>query len=140
MAFCYGTVQAMVHIGVHPDPSLQQLLERCKGGLADMNDNDTNKLVNEHPAFSKINIAANSYPSYPKGVTTFGTRITLVTSEDLDEQTVYKIMDAIDSNRKRLQNAHPALSSFTVQSAGKNDTGIQPHPGAAKYFSEHGYN
>jgi TRAP transporter TAXI family solute receptor len=138
MAFCYGTVQAMVHIGVHPDPSLQQLLERCKAVLADMNDNDTEKLVNDHPAFSKINIAANTYPSHPKGVTTFGTRAMLVASEDLDEQTVYKIMDAIYSNRKRLQSAHPALSSFTVQSAGKNDTGIQPHPGAAKYFSEHG--
>ena len=138
MAFCYGTVQAMVHIGVHPDPSLQQLLKRCKAGLADMNDNDIEKLVNDHPAFLKINIAANTYPSYPKVVTTFGTRMTLVAPEDLDEQTVYQIMDAIDSNRKRLQSAHPALSSFTVQSAGKNDTGIQPHPGAAKYFSEHG--
>ena len=137
MAFCYGTVQAMVHIGVHPDPSLQQLLERCKGGLADMNDNDTNKLVNDHPAFSKINIATNTYPSYPEAVTTFGTIMTLVAPEDLDEETVYQIIDAIDSKRKRLQIAHPALSSFTVRSAGKNDTGIQPHPGAAKYFLEH---
>jgi TRAP transporter TAXI family solute receptor len=138
MAFCYGTVQAMVHIGVHPDPSLQQLLERCKAGLADMNDNDTKKLVNDHPAFSKINIAANTYPSYPEAVTTFGTQMMLVASEDLDEQTVYQIIDAIDSNRKRLQSAHPALSSFAVRSAGKNDTEIQPHPGAARYFSEHG--
>ena len=138
MAFCYGTVQAMVHIGVHPDPSLQQLLERCKASLADMDDNDIDKLINDHPAFLKINIAANMYPSYPKSVTTFGTRMTLVAPEDLDEQTVYKILDAIDSKRKRLQNAHPALSSFTVQSAGKNDSGIQPHPGAARYFVEHG--
>ena len=138
MAFCYGTVQAMVHIGVHPDPSLQQLLERCKGGLADMYDNDIQKLVDDHLAFSKINIAASTYPSYPKGVTTFGTRMTLAAPEDLDEETVYKIMDVLNSNRKRLQSAHPALSSFTVRSAGKNDAGIQPHAGAARYFSEHG--
>ncbi len=138
MAFCYGTVQAMVHIGVHPDPSLQQLLERCKGGLADMNDSDTKKLVNDHPAFLKINIAANTYPPYPKGLTTFGTRMTLVAPEDLDEETVYQIIEAIHSNQKRLQSAHPALSSFTVRSADKSDTGIQPHAGAARYFSEHG--
>jgi TRAP transporter TAXI family solute receptor len=138
MAFCYGTVQAMVHIGVHPDPSLQQLLERCKAGLADMDDNDIEKLINDNPAFSKINIAANIYPSYPKSVATFGTRMTLVAPEELDEQTVYQIIDAIHSNRKRMQISHPALSSFTVQSAEKNDTGIKPHPGAAKYFSEHG--
>lgn len=138
MAFCYGTVQAMVHIGVHPDPSLQLLLDRCKAALADMNDSDTNKLVNDHPAFSKIDIAANTYPTYPKAVATFGTRMTLVATEDLDEETVYKIIDAINSNRKRLQSAHPALSSFTVQPAAKKESPIQPHPGAAKYFSERG--
>jgi TRAP transporter TAXI family solute receptor len=138
MAFCYGTVQAMVHIGVHPDPSLQQLLQRCKAGLADMDDSDTNKLVNDHPAFYQINIAANTYPTYPKGVTTFGTRMTLVAPEDLDEETVYQIIEAIHSNQKRLQSAHPSLSSFTVQSAGKDDTEVKPHPGAARYFSEHG--
>jgi hypothetical protein len=138
MVFCYGTVQAMVHIGVHPDPSLQHLLERCKAGLANMDDNDIQKLVNDHPALFKINIAANTYPSYPKGVTTFGTRMTLVASEDLDEQTVYQIIDTIYSNRKRLQSAHPALSSFTVRATRNNDDGIQPHPGAAMYFSEHG--
>ena len=139
MAFCYGTVQAMVHIGVHPDPSLDQLLKRCRGRLVDMNDKDTEKLINEHPAFSKINIAADMYSSHPEAVTTFGTREMLVTSEDLDEQTVYKIIEAIDNNRKRLQNAHPALTSFTVDAAPQDDARIQSHPGATKYFSEHGF-
>jgi len=30
LAFCHGTVQAMVHIGVHPDSSLQQLMRLCE--------------------------------------------------------------------------------------------------------------
>ena len=139
MALCYGSIQAMLHIGVHPDSSLQQLLRRCKAGLIDMNDIDIEKLVIEHPAFSKINIAADTYTSHPKGVTTFGTRAMLVASADLDEQTVYKIIDAIYSNQKHLKRAHPALSSFTLDAARKNDIGIQLHPGAAKYFSEHGF-
>jgi len=138
MAFCHGTIQAMVHIGVHPDSSLQQLFRLCKAGLVNMDDNDIEKLVNDHPAFSKIDIAADAYPSHQKGVITFGTRVTLVASEDLDEQTVYKIIDAIYSNRKHLKRAHPALSSFTVAAARKSDAGIRLHPGAAKYLLEHG--
>jgi len=138
MALCYGTIQAMIHIGVHPDSSLQQLLRRCKAGLVNMNDIDIEKLVIDHPAFSKINIAADTYTSHPKGVTTFGTRAMLVASADLDEQTVYKIIDAIYSNQKHLKRAHPALSSFNMGAIQKNDIGIQLHPGAAKYFSEHG--
>jgi len=138
MALCYGTIQAMLHVGVHPDSSLQQLFKLCKVGLANMNDKDIEKLVNDHPAFSKVNIAADTYPSHPKVITTFGTRALLVASADLDEQTVYKIIDAIYNNQKYLKRAHPALSSFTLDATPKNDIGIQLHPGAAKYFSEHG--
>jgi hypothetical protein len=138
MAFCHGTVQAMLHIGVHPDSSLQQLFKLCEARLVNMDDKDIEKLVNDHPAFSKIKIAADTYPSHPQSTTTFGTTGMLVGSEDLDEQTVFKIMDAIYSNPKRLKSAHPALSLFAVDAARKNDAGAQPHSGAAKYFSEHG--
>jgi len=138
MAFCNGTMQAMVHIGVHPDSSLQQLLRLCMADLVNMDDSDIQKLVNDHPAFWKINIAADTYPSQKKGITTFGTRAMLVASEDLDEETAYQIIDAIYSNRERLKSAHPSLSLFSVGEAQKSATGIQLHPGAAKYFREHG--
>ncbi len=138
MAFCHGTIQAMLHIGVHPDTSLQQLFKLCEARLVNMDDKDIEKLANNHPAFSKINVAADTYPSNPQSITTFGTSGMLVASEDLDDQTVYKIMDAIYSNQKRLKSAHPALSLFAEDTARKNDAGAQPHPGAAKYFSEHG--
>jgi hypothetical protein len=62
----------------------------------------------------------------------------LVASEDLDEGTVYQIIDAIYSNRDRLKSAHPSLSLFSVGAAQESATGIQLHPGAAKYFREHG--
>lgn len=139
MALCYGTIQAMVHTGVHPDSSLQQLLRRCKADLVNMNDIDIEKLVNDHPAFTKINIAADTYASHPKGVATFGTRAMLVASADLDEQTVYKIIDAIYSNQKHLKRAHPALASFTVDLKQKSDIGIQLHPGAVKFISEQAF-
>jgi len=138
MAFCHGSVQAMLHIGVHPDSSLQQLFKLCKARLVNMDDKDIQKLVNDHPAFSKINIAADTYPSHPTSITTFGIVGMLVAAEDLDEQTVYKIMDAIYSNPNRLKSAHPALSLFAADTARKIDAGAQPHAGAAKYFSEHG--
>ena len=138
MAFCHGTIQAMVHIGVHPDSSLQQLLKLCKANLVGIYDNDIEELVNDHPAFFKINIAADTYPSLPTSLSTFGTRAVLVVSQDLDDQTAYNILDAIYSNRKRLRNAHPALSLFKLDANRDSYVGIQLHPGAQKYFSEHG--
>ena len=137
MAFCHGTMQAMVYIGVHPNSSLQQLFKLCRADLVNMDDADIEKLVNDHPAFWKINIATDTYPSHPEETITFGTRAMLVASEDLDAETVYRIVDAIDSNQDRLSNAHPALSLFFEDTAQKSMAGVKQHPGAIKYFSEH---
>ena len=138
MAFCHGTIQAMVNIAVHPDSTLQQLFRLCKADLVDMYDNDIEKLVNAHPAYFKIDIAASVYPSQPMGITTFGTRAVLVASDNLDAETVFKIIDAIYNNRKRLKSAHPALSILALDEGQKSAAGIPLHPGAIRYFSEKG--
>ena len=138
MAFCHGTIQAMLNIGVHPDSSLQQLFRLCQAGLVNMNDSDIGKLIKDHPAFAKIDIAADTYPSQPNRITTFGTRMILIASENLDDQTVYQIMAAIDRHRKYLRGSHRALADFSVTAKKINVAGIQLHPGAAKYISEHG--
>ncbi|MEA3544709.1 MAG: TAXI family TRAP transporter solute-binding subunit [Thermodesulfobacteriota bacterium] len=136
-AFCYGTMQAMVYIGIHPDFSLRRLLKTCNGSLLNMNDREIGKLVNDDPAFWKIDLAAGTYPSHPEKVATFGTRAMLVAADSLDNETVYKIIEAIDKNRECLTDAHAALSLFSVDLAQKGTPGIQLHPGAAMYFDKH---
>ena len=138
LAFCHGNVQAMIHIGVHPDAALQQLFRMCKAGLVNMNDSDIGKLIKDHPAFTKIDIVADTYPSQPKGITTFGARMILVASENLDDQTVYRITAAIDSRRQYLRGAHRALADFSVTAKKISVAGIQLHPGVAKYISKEG--
>ena len=135
MAFCHGTVQAMLHIGVHPDSSLQQLFRLCKAKLVDMQNNDIAKLVSGHPGFVNITIPADLYPSNPGSVKTFGTRAILVASEDLDGQTVNSILDAIYSDGKRLQSAHPAMTLMEPEAVLATDLGVKLHPGATQFFS-----
>ena len=138
MAFCHGTIQAMLHIGVHPDPSLQQLFKLCGARLTDMNDPDIAKLVAANAAFSNVSLPAGTYPPQAQEVATFGTRAVLVVSQDLDSQTTYAIMDAIYRQRDRLQKAHPSLNLFPVDTAWTKAAGIPLHPGAAQFFTEHG--
>jgi hypothetical protein len=136
MAFCHGEIQAMVHVGVHPDSSLRQLFRLCEAGLVSMDDSDIEKLVKARPAFLKITIPEQTYPSQAGVVTTFGTTVMLVASGGLDEQTVYQIMEVIDRHRNYLTGAHPALSSFRMERPGKNGVGVQLHTGAMKYFTD----
>jgi TRAP transporter TAXI family solute receptor len=136
MAFCHGNIDAMIHMGIHPNPSLQQLFKLCNAKMADMDDPDIDKLVSENPAFSKLTIPSDTYPGQETDINTLGTQTFLVASRDLDEETVYKILDAIFNNRERFSNAHPALSLQKPDMLKIKAMGINLHAGAAKYFSE----
>lgn len=137
MAFCHNTIQAMVHIGVHPDPALLQLSRLCNAELVSINDGEIKKQVNSDPAFSKIIIPANTYPLQQEAITTFGTRTILVASKDLDQETVYSIISTLYKNQKRLKSAHPALSSIRLDATPKNMGNLKLHAGAIRFFSEH---
>jgi len=136
LAFCHGTIQAMVHIGVHPDPALRQLLELCSATLVDMDDSDFQKMIQSHGAFSELKLPAGMYPTQGKQVATFGTRMMLVSSADFDAETVYTIIEAIYRYQKRLKSAHPALSELTQDAARNYNINLQQHPGALRYFSD----
>jgi len=60
----------------------------------------------------------------------------LVTSNNLDEETVYNILNALYSGRKYLKRAHPALGGLMGAELKKGDTGIKQHSGAVKFFAE----
>lgn len=136
LAFCHGTIQAMVHIGVHPDASLQQLIELCNADLVGMDDGDIQKLIARYPAFITTVLDGGIYPGLSERIATLGTGMLLISSRDLDTETVYRIMDALYKSSKQLKNAHPALSGFTDKGKGELDIGLERHPGAIKYFSE----
>jgi TRAP transporter TAXI family solute receptor len=136
MAFCHDTVQAMAHVGVHPDPALQQLFTLCGAHMVNMNDGDIEKLVADNPAFSIIELPAKLYPSLAQPVATFGTRMVVVTSENLDEQTAYQVMEAVDAQQAKLRNAHPALAEFSLETASREVIGAGLHPGAVRYLAE----
>jgi TRAP transporter TAXI family solute receptor len=139
MAFCHGTIQAMIHVGVHPDAGLRQLFALCDSKVVDMNDEDIVRLAGDHPAFTTIRVPEGTYPEHPAGFDTFGTTVMLVVSADLDEQTVHDISQALHAQQKRLEGAHPAFSAFSLQT---NDRllriGIEPHPGVVVFRGEAG--
>ena len=135
MAFCHGSVQAMLHIGVHPDSSLQKLINLCKALPVDMNDADITKLVQDRAAYSPLEIPTEAYPDLNRPVSTFGVTVALVASGSLDDQTVQEIMAVLDKQHQALQHAQPAMGAFTV---GKTvpDVGVPLHPGAAAHLSQ----
>lgn len=137
MAFCHGTVQAMVTIGVHPNAALKQLLQRCASRFIPMNDAEIQRRVASHPAYSKMVIDAGTYPGQGDAVETFGIQGMLVTTEELNEKIALGIVTALYNNSERLRSAHPALSPASPEAVGARTMEIPLHPGAARYYQTH---
>lgn len=135
MALCHGSVDAMIHIGVHPDPSLGQLFRLCKATAAHMNDKSIDGLIARHPAFSKFIIPPDTYISQTEAVETFATKVFLVTSENLDEETASQILETIFGNRRIFFNAHPSLVLNRPDMKRMNLANFKLHKGAIRYFS-----
>lgn len=135
MAFCHGNVQAMIHLGVHPDPAIEQLLKLCNAGLVGIKDKDTGQVAVENAAYIDIDINSDIYKSLASGYTTLGMQMLLVTTEELDADTVYQIMQALASGQKYLNGAHPALASLNVGKPAPIRLKLPLHPGAAKFFA-----
>jgi TRAP transporter TAXI family solute receptor len=135
MAFCHGTVDAMIHIGVHPDPSLRQLFRLCRAKAVHMSDKGIDGLIARHPAFSKFIIPPGTYLTQTKEIETFATKVFLVASESLDDDTAYQILGAIFKNRKIFSNAHPSLVLNKPDIKRMTLANLKLHTGAIKYFS-----
>jgi TRAP transporter TAXI family solute receptor len=138
LAFCHGTVQAMLHIGVHPDAALVKVLDLCQGQLVGIHDADIEQLVTSQAAFFESELAPGTYENQPAAVRTLATRVMLLAPQELDEETVYTIMAAIHSGRERLRQAHPALILPAMTAEQWQGEGVPLHPGAAKFKADHG--
>jgi len=133
MAFCQGTVQAMITVGVHPSKTTRRLIENCKGVVLDINDDAIDDLVDSRASCwnTEIKVASDSIPAR-----TFGTRAILVASSGIDKKTGYAITKALYKNIPRLQKSHPALSLFPVEESRKGIKGLQLQQGAEQFFLE----
>ncbi|RLB61522.1 MAG: hypothetical protein DRH08_13810 [Deltaproteobacteria bacterium] len=135
LAFCQGTVQAMLNIGVHPTLSINNLLNKCKAQLLDIDDDAIDQLVDKRAPCWKTEINPGTYSGQKNRVRTFGTRAILVASSAVHQETAYAIVKAIYDNQKRLKGNHPALSLFPVGEAQKGIEGLKLHEGAEEFFA-----
>lgn len=93
------------------------------------------------PYYSMDVIDMSQYPEATNAsdgkVTTVGMKATLITSADVDEQTVYNITKAVFENLDELRTLHPALANLTKEGM-LEGLSAPLHPGAERYYKEVG--
>ncbi len=138
LALCHNRVQAMVLAVAHPDPELAKTLEICDAQIVTVAGAEIAALVGDNPYFAATEVPAGLYAGQEKAVKTFGLLVTAVSSEDIDEETIYAATKSVIDSLPDLRRRHPALGALSPDGMMKDGLSAPLHPGALRYYRERG--
>lgn len=95
------------------------------------------KVMADCPYYAPLEIPADTYPGQPDPIDTITVKATVVVSAYLDTQTVYDLTAAIFDHKDEIAKENAKGQELSLDNATEN-MAAPFHPGAAKYYSEHG--
>ena len=133
-----GELDAFVFVGGAPLLAVADLARRIPIRLIPFDDDVTEQLLDELPFFTRAAIPENAYEGV-EPVPTLAVGAILVTSGDIDEETVYGITRALwhPTTRTLLANGHPRGSDIQLANALRG-IALPIHSGALRFYREAG--
>lgn len=134
LALQTGTVQALIHVGMHPDNDLSQLLAQKANTLVPLTDENIDKIISDNVGFSHCKIAAGTYPGITEDLTTLAIENLLIASDDTDDTLIEAVLSSLYKAQKQLRHAHPSLLLQHTTATTLNDSYLHPHPSALLFY------
>ena len=133
-------VDAFFHISNHPSPTIKDLGHkgRFRYKMLSFNGPELEKLIEDHPYYTKSTIPKNIYPNLTNNsdIDSFGIKSTIVTSSDIPDHVVYYI------TKELFENMNILRSQYSQANVSEEDLfkgiSIPLHSGAIKYLKENG--
>ena len=139
MALCHNRAQALVFSVGHPNAGVAKTLRLCNAVLADVTGPAIDALVSGHPYYAYAEIPAGTYPEMNRPVRTFGVLATLVTSADVDDETVYGFVKRVFERFDRFRRMHRVFQGLEPTAMVTKGLTAPLHPGARRYYRERGW-
>ena len=138
LALCHDRVQAMVYTVGHPNASVAQAAGLCDAVIVQVSDPDIDKLVDANPFYAYTEVPGGIYPGNPEPVVTFGVKATVVTSDNVDSETIYHIVSAVFDQLDVFRKMHPAFGNLNPRNMVRDGISAPLHEGAMRYYQEKG--
>lgn len=105
--------------------------------IVEIPDDGLKKMQEINPGYKRIVIKAGSYPKQDKDVGTVGYATHVIARCDLDADTVYGVLKAMESGMSDMASIAKAMKD-TDAKAMALDIGVPMHKGAEKFYKEKG--
>lgn len=138
-ALVNGEVDAVFLVAGVPTPVVTELFRNINVYLVPLDVVTIDRLVRSSSFYTKYDIPANSYANQETPVETVAVKAVLVASDSASEDTVYELTKTLFARQKAIAEAHGMGAELTLENATTNLT-VPFHPGAEKYYQEHGIN
>ena len=136
-ALCNGSIDADLFIVGHPSALVSSQLAACPTNLVAINGPVIDKLINDHPYYTRAFIPTKMYGITGK-IPSFGGRATLVTSASANPRVVAAIARAIMAHIGELRAAQPVLGHLRAEGMVTQGLTAPLHPAAAKVYKDLG--
>ena len=132
-----GKIDAAFIVAGAPTTAITELATTNGVYLINIDGELRDSILADCPYYTALQIPADTYPGQTEAVETITVKATVVVSASLDEQTVYDMTAAIFDHVDdiTLENAKGAELDLENATSGME---APFHPGAAKYYAEHG--
>lgn len=121
----------------HPASAVTELEASKEVKILLMTDDELDKFEKAYPMYPVVDIPAGYYKCLPDGGRNPGLYNTVICNASMDEDTVYNILTVLFDNIDSLKEIFPSLAE-SMNFDHINDVTIPYHPGAVKFYEEHG--
>ena len=132
-----GKIDAAFIVAGAPTPAITELCTTNSAYLVPIDGEVADKLMADCPFYTTYVIPAGTYAGQEADVTTVTVKATLIVSESVSEEDVYKLTAAIFDNIDAITAENAKGAELSIENATSGMT-APFHAGAAKYFAEKG--
>ena len=132
-----GHADAMSHLITNPAAYVMDLASAKPVWLVSLDPDAVKSLVEKFPGYTATTIEAGIYKGQTEKARSINSPVMLVSREEMEEETVYKVTRALFENVSQLRSVHSVMEHLSPEKASK-DPVIPIHKGALKYYKEVG--
>lgn len=121
-----------------PFSTTQEIAANTSLKLLSLPEGLRNYMVEKY-ALQEYTIVGGTYDFEDQDINTLQMCSGLGCNAELDDDTVYRILEIIEANLDEFKSISASFSNFDLATAWQNTGSVPLHPGAERFYREHGY-
>lgn len=130
-----GNIDAAFITAGTPTGAVQELSAQQDIKILSFEEDALASLLEEYSYYTEVQLDEETYESFDATATTVAVQAMVIVSNEMSEDQVYEIMEAIFNNLDTIANSHVRGEELNIETA-LNGMSIPLHPGAARFYED----